>query len=103
MSGNPTERVLEILRSLAAGTIDARDAAAQFHALGLPGLAGDGALFSPAERDMLDRLMPAVRWEMWKLSNADLPDVTYDSPEYHAFIASIPWARVSDGPSAPSN
>jgi hypothetical protein len=82
-----------ILRELLAG---AKTPVETAHAiLALPrtawqGLALDSPDLSPSEVEQLEHLMPAVRWEMLKLTNSGrLPDVAYDSPEYHAFMATV--------------
>jgi hypothetical protein len=87
-------RAIAILRRLAAGAMDARQAAGELVALNLPGLAAGQDEFTPEERSALDRLLPEVRWEMAKRLSAGLPDVPYGSPEYEAWRSAIP--RVAD-------
>ncbi|HTX54531.1 MAG TPA: hypothetical protein VMD08_14070 [Candidatus Baltobacteraceae bacterium] len=79
-----------ILRRLLAGALDPRQAAAELVALNLPGLAIGSGVFNAEEHIALDRLMPELRWEMSKRASGNLPDVPYGSPEYRAWIASIP-------------
>lgn len=82
---------LPILHDLLAGRIDAPEAARRLVALDGPaagGLAHSPAAFSGEDAARLRSAMAAVRWEMAKLlSPGRLPEVPYDSPEYHQFIA----------------
>jgi hypothetical protein len=85
---------LPILHDLLAGRIDAPEAARRLVALAGPaaaGLAHSAAAFSGEDAVRLRSAMPAVRWEMAKLlSPGRLPEVAYDSSEYHRFMAGAP-------------
>ncbi len=94
-----------ILQALVAGRTSPAEAAKALLALEGPasaGLAIDPSGLAPAEFDRLKTLMAAVSWETAKLVAAKpMPDVPYDSPEYHAFMASVPRARSDPaGPAA---
>ena len=57
-----------------------------------PGLSVGGK-FTPDQSRRLEHLSHVLSWESGKkLSPTTIPDVPYGSPEYHAFIASIPRA-----------
>ena len=83
-----------ILRELLAGHIDPPEAARRLLALNGPAAMGLGhapGVLSESETARLPSLMPAVQWEMAKqLSRGVLPDVTFGSPEYHAFLRGGP-------------
>jgi hypothetical protein len=91
---------LPSLRDLLATKISAREAAHRLVALSGPastGLALGPGIFTAAELERLTPLMAAVRWEMAKLdAPGRLPDVPYDSPEYHLWLASVPTERPAD-------
>ena len=94
---------LAVLKRLAAGQIDPGEAAAGLLALNLSGVAVASDAFSEDERRTLDAVMPAVRWEMAKRSNAKLPDAPPGSPEYEAWRARVPRIVGPPSPGAPSN
>ena len=87
-----------ILHDLLAGRIDAREAASLFRSLSGPaafGLAHAPDALSDTDAAGLEPLMAAVRWEMAKQDRPGLlPDVAYGSPEYQAFIATVPSGPI---------
>jgi len=94
VSGDP---VADLLGRLLDGSLTPREAAqALLAASGTTGagLALDPAGLAPEGRARLEALMPALRWEMARLLvPGQVPDVDYDSPAYHAWIAAAPAVR----------
>jgi hypothetical protein len=89
---------LSVLRDLLDGRIQAPEAAKRLLALDGPareGLVLGPGVFSPEDMTRLASLMAAVRWETAKLlTHGRLPDVPYDSPQYQAFMATVPTSRT---------
>lgn len=80
-----------VLARLAAGELDAPHAADELSRFGSTGLVIDGRPMTPEQWARLDALGPELRWEIAKrVGDTRLPNVAYGSPEYEAFMGSIP-------------
>ncbi len=88
----------DILLELLDGRLTAAQAAGRLLAAAgsAPvGLGVDPTGLAPDVVRRLEALLPALRWEMTKqLVPGRLPEVAFDSPEYHAWLARLPPART---------
>jgi hypothetical protein len=87
-----------ILHRFLAGELDEAEAVRALLQLDphkYPGLVMGGV--TPEQGARLHHLSQVLGWEATKrLAPATTPDVPYGSPEYHAFIASIPRVTLED-------
>ena len=89
--------IAAVFDRLLSGDLDVAHAAEELYRLSPTGLAGDVRALTPTQRTRLDELAPALRWEIAKkVPGSKLPNVPYGSPEYRAFIASIPRGQPDD-------
>jgi hypothetical protein len=88
-----------IIRRFLSGDLDEAGAVRELLRLDphqYPGLSVSGELTSD-QRTRLEHLSQILSWESAKrLAPETIPDVPYGSPEYHAFIASVPRTRFAD-------
>lgn len=97
MSDPTSAAIASVVDRLLAGEIDVAHAAAELYRLSPSGLAGDARALTPDQRMRFAELAAALRWEIAKKVGASkVPDVAYGSPEYHAFMASIPRGLGDD-------
>lgn len=91
MSDSTSAAIASVVDRLLAGKLDVARAADELYRLSPTGLAGDARGLTPEQRTRFAEVAPALRWEIAKKAGGGkLPNVAYGSPEYHAFMASIP-------------